>query len=102
MPRYILTYHGGTRPATPEDGKAQMARWNDWVANLGEALLEPQNPVGKTMTIDANGAREGSGNPMNGYSVLEAADVDAAVEIAKACPFAEMGSIEVSQIMQMG
>lgn len=42
------------------------------------------------------------GNPTSGLSILEAADMDAAIEIAKSCPFAEMGTIEVSQIMQMG
>ncbi len=50
MPKFILTYHGGTPPATPEDGKAMMARWQEWVAANSAALVEPQNPLGKTWT----------------------------------------------------
>ena len=42
-------------------------------------------------------------NSMSGYSVVEAADMDAALEMAKACPFLETGGcIEVAQVMVMG
>jgi len=97
-----MTYHGGRQPASPEEGKAMMARWQEWMGAHAAALLEPQNPIGKTWTVDADGAREGTPHPAMGFSVLEAADMDAALEIAKSCPFTEMGTIEISEIKQMG
>lgn len=27
MPSYIIAYHGGDKPESPEEGQKQMARW---------------------------------------------------------------------------
>lgn len=37
-----------------------------------------------------------------GYMVIEAADREEAVELAKACPNAEFGTVEVREIVPMG
>ena len=37
-----------------------------------------------------------------GYMVIEAADLDEAVELATACPNAEFGTVEVREIVPMG
>ena len=40
----------------------------------------------------------GGANPVSGYSLLEAADIDAAVAISKGCPVLQGGaSIEVAE-----
>jgi len=102
MPRYIMTYHNAKPPASPEEGQAMMKKWQEWMATNSIALLEPQNPVGKTWTIDGDGAREGTPHPMMGYTVLEADNLDAALELVKSCPFLDMGTLEVSEIKEMG
>ena len=39
MPRYMITYLGMPRPATPEEGKAHMEKYMAWLADLGEAAI---------------------------------------------------------------
>jgi hypothetical protein len=39
---------------------------------------------------------------MSGYTIIEVDSMEAALEIAKACPFLDIGgSLEVSELMQM-
>jgi len=39
---------------------------------------------------------------MSGYTILEAASMEAALEITKACPFLEInGTLEVSELIKM-
>ena len=104
MAQFLLVYHGGTMPETPELQAASMQEWRDWMGAVGAALVVPGAPVGKSWTIDMKGAREGGGaNPASGYSVLEAATLADAVELAKGCPQASdpSGSIEIAEMMQM-
>ncbi len=102
MAKFIMTYTNARPPSSPEEGKAMMQKWQKWMGAHAGALLEPQNPIGQTWSVDAEGAREGGATPMMGYSILETADMDAALEIAKSCPFTEIGTLEVSEIKQMG
>ncbi len=44
----------------------------------------------------------GGTTTMSGYSIIEADSMDAALSMAKACPFLDIrGSLEVSELMQM-
>jgi hypothetical protein len=44
----------------------------------------------------------GGANPVSGYSLIEAADTDAAVAYAKKCPILEdAGSIEIAECHDM-
>lgn len=102
MPQFIFAYHGGQKPDSPEEGAKMMARWQAWIDDLGDAMVNPGNPVGKSKTVSAGGvADDGGSNPLAGFSVVEADSIEAAVDMAKACPFIEMGSIEVAEIMEM-
>jgi hypothetical protein len=100
MPNYLLTYHGGGLPETEEAGAQVMAAWGRWYDGLGSAVVDGGNPVGRARTIASNGTTtEGGGpNPVTGYSIIQAESLDAAVELAKACPILESGgSIEVCE-----
>ena len=102
MTQFLYVYHGGSMPETPEAGEAVMKQWMDWMGTLGAKLVTPGNPVGKSWTVDGNGAREGGGaNPTSGWSVVEAASLAEAVEMAKGSPQATDpgGSIEVAEIL---
>lgn len=104
MPNYILTYHGGKKPETPEEGAEGMAKFQAWVRDLGDAAINPGTPLGMSKTVSADGISDGGGaNPMSGFSIVKAKDMDAALEIAKTCPFLEMdtATIVVSEQMEM-
>jgi len=102
VPNYVFAYHGGKRPETPEAGAAQMARWKAWLEGLGEAVVNPGTPLGKSKTVSADGVSDdGGSNPLAGFSIVKADSMDAALEMAKACPFVEMGTIEVAEAMEL-
>ena len=102
MANFIFAYHGGKKPDSPEEGAKMMKRWNAWLEGLGTASIDPGNPVGMSKTVSSSGvADNGGSNPLAGYSVVEADSIDAAVNMAKSCPFVEMGTIEVAEIIKM-
>lgn len=104
MPQYIITYLGGDKPSTPEEGKAHFAKYQAWLGSLGEAAVSPMNPFKATQTLSPDGSvNAGSSTNMSGYTIVKTDTMDAALEMAKACPFLEInGTLEVSELMKMG
>lgn len=104
MPQFIFTYHGGKKPETPEAGKESMEKWKAWAADLGSALVNPGTPVGITKVLTKDGvSNDPSPHPIAGFSILEAADMETALEMLKDCPHIHLmgGSLEISEMMQM-
>ena len=103
MPKYIMTYLGGDKPSSPEEGKQHMSKYMDWLSSLGDSALSPANPLKDTRTIHSNGTvTTGGTTTMSGYTIIEVDSQEAALSIAKSCPFLDMGgSLEVSELMQM-
>lgn len=103
MPKFILAYHGGNRPASKEEGATHMKNWNNWISNLGDAVVAPSMYLGKSNTVSTDGVVEdGGANPLGGITIVQADTMDAALEIAKACPHCGIGgTIEVAPVMEM-
>ena len=103
MSQYVIVYLGGDQPASPEEGKQHMAKYKEWLASLGESVVSPANPFVNTSTIKPDGTvTSGSTTSMSGYTIIEAETIEAALSIAKACPFLDIGgSLEVSELVQM-
>lgn len=104
MPKFMFIYHGGGRPDTEEEGKRVMAAWQDWMAGIGENLLDGGNPAGMSKTVTASGVQDdGGANPVSGYTLLTAPDMAAAIEIAKGCPILDggAGTVEVAEALEM-
>ena len=103
MPQYVLVYLGGDQPSSPEEGKQHFARYMEWLASLGDAAISPANPLMNKCTVNPDGSiTEGGTTSMSGYTIIEADSMEAALEIAKACPFLEInGTLEVSELGQM-
>jgi hypothetical protein len=99
MANYLLVYHGGGMPASPEEGAKIMKAWTDWFGVLGDKLVDGGNPVSQVKTIASNGSvSDGGTNPSSGYSVIKADNLDAAVALAKGCPVLGGGaSVEVAE-----
>ena len=103
MAQYAIVYLGGNPPASPEEGKKHFAKYQEWLASLGDAAVSPANPLKNTHTVNPDGtASQGGSSTMSGYTIIEADSMEAALEMAKACPFLEVnGSLEVSELIQM-
>ena len=99
MANYLLIYHGGSMPESPEDQAKVMQEWTNWFGTLGDKLVDGGNPVSQTRTIASNGAvSDGASNPSSGYSVIKAGSLDEAVALAKGCPVLHGGAnIEVAE-----
>ena len=103
MSNYVFAYHGGNKCERPEEGAKHMAKWKAWVGGLGDAMINPGTPLGKSKTVSSGGVSDDAGpNPLTGYSIVKADSLDAAVEMAKACPHLDIsGSIVVAEVMEM-
>ena len=103
MPQYAIVYLGGNPPSSPEEGKRNYAEYMEWLSSLGDSAVSPANPLKNTSTVDSDGtATTGVATTMSGYTIVEAESMEAALSIAKACPFLEVGgSLEVSELVQM-
>ncbi len=98
MPEFIIVYHGAGQPESKEAGEAAKARWMKWMQDLGEDIVNFGTPFKGATMVDAEGNTSAGG--LSGYSVVKAADMDAALEIARACPHLEMGEVEVAELMK--
>ena len=103
MPNYVVTYYGEPNFSSPEAGAAYMKNWQDWVASLGEALINPGTPLAKgAKTVGPGGVSDADGpQRLTGFSIVKAEDMDAALEMAKRCPHLEHGTVSVAEAMQM-
>lgn len=103
MNNYMIAYHGGSQPATQEEGMAQMQNWKDWVASLGDQIVNPGTPLPKTRVVTSTGVSDDSDpNTLHGFAVVEADSLEAAVKIAQTDPFlASGGTIRVHEMMSM-
>jgi hypothetical protein len=103
MTQFLISYIGGDQPSSPEEGQAHRAKWQQWLEDLGSAIVSPANPMMHTQTVNPDGSvTTGGSSRMSGYTIVEADSMDAALEMAKSCPFLDInGSLEVSELMQM-
>jgi hypothetical protein len=101
MTQYVLAYVGRGQPATPEEGAEMKKKWGEWMRGLGAAIVNPGMPLGATKTVGADGVRDGGSSQLTGFTIVEAESMDAALAMAKDCPFLKYGVLEVSQAMQM-
>lgn len=97
MSQYLLAFRGGM-PKSPEEGAKMMEAWNTWMGGLGDALVDPGAGLGKSRFLTGPGKEESAGDPLSGYTVVEATDIEAALEIAGRNPiFSLGGTIEVAE-----
>ena len=102
MKSYIFAYHGGKQFESPEQGAKHMARWKAWVGGLGDAMINPGTPLGKSKTVSSVGVSDDGGStPLIGYAIVAAKSLEAALEIAKTDPYLDIGTIEVAELMEM-
>ena len=101
MSYYVFAYHGGKIPESPEEGAKHMAKFESWVGGLGDAVVNPGHPLGKSKTVSSSGVSdEGGSNTLVGFSIVKADTMDAALKMAKGYPHLKIGTVEVVEMME--
>jgi len=102
MSTYIIAYHGGKNPETPEAGAKHMGKWQEWIKSLGKNVVNPGTPLGPSKLVSSDGVSDYTGSErLTGFAMVKAESLDAAIEIAKTDPFLLMGNVEVAEVFNM-
>ncbi len=104
MDKFLLVYYGGKMSATPEEGQKSMEVWMKWFKDLGKAVVDMGAPTMPGKVVGKRSTKAGfvGEQPVTGYTVLQATNLDEAVKLAKTCPQIEDGGqIAVYTIMSM-
>jgi hypothetical protein len=93
MANYVFAYSGGNGVSANEaERDAQMAKWGQWLGELGSNLVDVGAPTGAAKTVGTGGSvNDGGSRELTGYSIVSADTLDSAVELAKGCPVLEIG-----------
>jgi hypothetical protein len=101
MAKYLFIYHAPMSPADaappdPEQMAEVMGAWNAWAAAVGDDMVDFGAPLAGGVRVSADGSTSPSVREVTGYTLLEAADLDAALALAKDHPHLSMpGGCEI-------
>ncbi|MBK8338878.1 MAG: hypothetical protein IPK99_02175 [Flavobacteriales bacterium] len=113
MSKYLFLFRGqeARSPGThPEEAQAHMMKWKIWMDTLAAKGImlggEPLDMPGKVLSGKAKKITDGpfveGKEIVGGYLLVNARDMDEAVEISKGCPiFDTDGSLEVRPIQEL-
>ncbi len=107
MSKFMFVFRGGPimpQRLSPQELQLHLRKWSDWVGvlareghHLGGSPLENQGRTiqGPARTV-FDGPQAGMRDVITGNVIVEASSLDAATELARACPVFEInGSVEV-------
>jgi len=79
-----MVLHFGFEMPTPE----VMAAWGAWFGSLGTALVDGGSTFVEGAIVTSDGAHElgDDASPITGYCIIEAADMDAALDLVAGVP----------------
>ncbi len=107
MAKFILLYKGPATPIekfTPEQSAQMMKAWDVWMGAVGKAMVDGGAPFAGRTALQGNGATTGASD-LNGYTILEAADIGAATALCKGHPFLSEGTakfaVEIYELAPM-
>ena len=113
MKEFLYIYRVGDEPRAMEDDAIanDTSKWKTWLETLAKKghLSNPGNPLtrngkvlsGKTMKI-TDGPFIEAKEIIGGYSIIKAADLSEAAELAKGCPGLEYGgTVEIREVNQL-
>jgi YCII-related domain len=93
MTRFMVLYVG---PPTPPD--ASHEGWPAWFAKLGDKLVDRGSPLAAGRAQRSDGSTGAAATHVNGYSLMQADDMDEALGLVRAHPYLAQGrqySVEV-------
>jgi hypothetical protein len=89
MKKFILFYKG---PPTPPG--ASHEKWPDWFNKVGDHLLDRGSPMQNGLVQHKDGSTHDSATNFDGYSVIQAENLDEALDLTKDHPFLTLGTDE--------
>ena len=101
MAKFILTFEDARQPSSPEAGQQHMSDYRDWLAGLGDTLVMPQLAFRQTRVVTDQGVREASPGGIMGFLMIEAENMEAAIAVARQCPFLAMRTMRVAEAMDV-
>ena len=111
MSEFTYLFRGRDTAASPEQMQKTMEKWVTWFKELGakghhQGPGHPLEHTGKVVKgkqkIVNDGPFAEAKDVVGGYTVIEASDLEQAVELSKGCPIFEVGgSVEVRPILKM-
>ena len=104
MANYVFAYSGGNGVSADQaERDAQMAKWGQWLGELGPAVVDVGAPTGTAKTVGNGGSvSDGGSRGLTGYSIVSAQSLDSAVELAKGCPVLDVGgAVDVYEAVAM-
>lgn len=102
MTDFVMIYHGGGMPETPEEQERVMGEWTAWFESLGSAIKDPGNPLLPTAKqIGADGSVSDIMSEETGYTVISANSIDEALGLAKGCPLAGSATMTIHEAVDM-
>jgi len=100
--KYLVLYRSGMTASeqmassTPEQAQAGMEAWMAWAGQAGDAVVDLGSP---TSVVDPGGD---SGDPIGGYSIMQAESHDALAALLENHPHKAMGgTIETLECLSM-
>ena len=110
MAEFVYLYRGGEAGRSPERMQEIMQKWLAWMKQLREQghIKDPGHPLDRTGRV-VKGRKTVTDGPyaetkdvVGGYTLVEARDLDQAVEVSLGCPIFENGGfVEVRPVMTM-
>jgi hypothetical protein len=111
MSEFVYLYRGGERGRSPEIAQQMMQKWMAWFKELNEKghIKDRGQPLeragklvkGKQKTV-TDGPFAEAKDVVGGYTLIEARDLEQAVELSKGCPIFEAeGAVEVRPVMKL-
>jgi len=111
MSEFVYLYRGGETGRSPERAQQMMQKWMAWIKDLAEKghikdRGQPLERNGKLVTGKRKTVTDGpfaeAKDAIGGYTLIEARDLDQAVELSKGCPIFEVdGQVEVRPAMKL-
>ena len=93
MTKFLYLYRGPATPMddiTPEVGEQLQKAWTDWGNKVGASLVDFGSPFGARVAVTDDGATT-EASDQNGYTIVEAENLDAARALVGGHPFLTEG-----------
>lgn len=111
MSEFVFLYRGGEAGRSPERAQQSMQKWMAWFQELSQKghIKDrglPLERAGKLVKGKQKAVTDGpfaeAKDVVGGFTLIEARDLDQAVELSKGCPIFEVdGGVEVRPVMKI-
>jgi len=111
MRQFVYLYRGADRGRSPEKMQESMQKWMTWfkqltdgghIKDIGQPLEHTGRVVKGRQKIVTDGPFAETKDIVGGFTLVEARDLEQAVELSKGCPiFEDEGAVEVRPVMKL-